>query len=234
VRTVLSGENAVGIEEAAMVSGQAAALGLSTEQATSVKLVSLLSHASPRVRLASTWALRRIGDETARTGLLERGKTLLGLPINVATDRELAQIIQAWGQWRQAGSEEMVRPLVAKSVKRTIEARSASVWALGLLKEGKVDNALASELWNRINDTKGEMPEAPDLQVLAVVTLGRMGHKPSVGTMEKYLAKSGANTAMEVAMRWSLTKITGQAPPEPVAQPVVERGWFLEALEKGP
>jgi HEAT repeat protein len=234
VRSALSGENAIGVEEAAMVCGQAAALGLTTEPATSTKLVSLLSHASPRVRFAVTWALRRIGDETARAALLERGKALLGQPVNPDTDRELAQIIQAWGQWKQAGSEQVIRPLVAKNAKRTIEVRSAAVWSLGLLKEGAPDNALANELWSRINDNKGDNPESPDLQVLAVVTLGRMGHKPSAATMEKTLAKSTANTAMEVAMRWSVTRITGKAQQEPVPQSIVDRGWFLEAMEKGP
>ncbi len=234
VRTALASESAVGVEEAAMVCGQAAAQGLATENATSAKLVTLLSHASPRVRFAVTWALRRIGDETARVGLLERGQALLGQPTNTNTDQELSQIIQAWGQWKQVGSEQLIRPLVAKSAKRTVEARSAAVWSLGLLKEGSSDNALANELWARINDTKGDNPDSPDLQVLAVVTLGRLGHKPSAATMEKLLAKSTANTAMEVAMRWSMLRITGKAQQEPVTQTVVDRGWFLEAMEKGP
>lgn len=152
-------------------------------------------------------------------------------PQGVAIDAEMAQIFQMFGQMNYAPAEALLRRYIPKHSFVWDESRGAAIWALGRIKEDKLDETLAKQLVGRLIDYNPTDPELEIVHRMSAITLGRMRAASGLGTMQG-LAKdtSHAEVSTRMACRWAIQRITGETfpPLAPMAVPIP--GGFLEPM----
>ena len=67
-------------------------------------------------------------------------------------DNQLSQLNQFLGRRKHGPADAVLRPFIPKNSGMGPESRSAAIWALGLIHEGKPEPALVSALQARLND----------------------------------------------------------------------------------
>jgi HEAT repeat protein len=213
------------------------------------RLVELLKSNRSEVLVAVGWALRLLAvAETLpevldhvrqrHAEMLRSGPTagLRGVSAE-ALDLHLSHLVQFLGQSRHRPADGSLRALVPRFIKRGIppvfvpvgpETRAAAIWALGLLHEGKPDEALAAQIEDRL--TPDGMFGFDDERVrrMAAVSLARMQAKQSLPVLREW--SSGKAPSMDVvanACRWSVGRLTGEPVPASGTIEVPQRDWFL-------
>lgn len=243
---VLDADDWRGLEQAALL--------LSRLQETGVadRLVHLLTHDRPEVRLASIVALRRLGVARTFPALRDRLEALmaealtLGAGMNIENmtpqrsreivrrsgdnSREIEHLCLAAGVHGLTDCRDLLQKMVPKKSGYQSGARAAAVWALGKLHDGRADEGLTRALIGRLNDLSPLEPESTDVRRASAIALGRMGARSAVASLRKHMGEDAMDPEVAQACRWAIERITGQ--PEPPPQPIVREpgGWFLQPV----
>jgi len=203
--------------------------------ATSERMVELLSHPRPEVYVAAAWGLRRLGAERMLASVLEtarqrnenRAELLLGEAGQPDVDQQLAHLFEFFGQKKYQAAEGLLREFIEKDM--TIPyARSAAIWALGLLHEDQPQAELVQALRQRLEDTNLPLPEHYWVRRFSAITLGRMKAAAALPTLEMFNEPRGSQTTIGYACAWSIERITGRPMPPPATPVKYRSGFFLE------
>jgi hypothetical protein len=218
--------------------------------------VELLRFSRPEVHVTAAWGLRKLDvPETlpdvvrfiedvlkprpsvkVRSGRGSGGPTTnpptaADLPIFEARDHMLSQLHQFLGQRKYGPAEALLRRFVPKFAFGFVgECRAAAVWALGMILEGRTDDALAAALVARLKDTGGGGAPPEDYRVrwMCPITLGRMKAKSALNDLQKYCPefKPSVETVSN-ACGWAIEQITGRKMPPPQTVIRYHSNWFL-------
>ncbi len=238
----LQGNSWRALEQAAVV------LGLVDHEEAAPRLVELLPHRRGEVRMACIIALRRIGltDKplldaiTAHThreadawlagmkAALEQ--THLPFVINAGKDRELAQLLQLLGRARHMPAQKVMERFVPKKSGFWTEARSASIWSIGLLHEDKADDRFTREFVARLSDLNPNDPELLGVRRMSAISLGRMKATGGLKGLEVFYELERTSRHVGGACRWSIIRITGKDLPPLPGRVTSETGWFIQPL----
>jgi len=201
----------------------------------SERLLELLSHPRPEVYVAAAWGLRRLGAEqtlapaleTARQRYEQRDALLSGPSGQPNLDDQLAHLFEFFGQQKYQAAEDLLRSFIEKNA-AIPRSRSAAIWALGFLHEGRPQAELVQAFQQRIKDVELPLPEHYWVRRFSAVTLGRMKAAAALPTLEIFCEPAGIQTAVGYACAWSIAQITGQPVPPPATAIKYHAGFFLE------
>ena len=236
-----------GQEQAAILLGQ---LG---HKPAAGRLVELLKASRPEVFVAAAWGLRQLAVPETLPKVLEHVRArhadllLLGTKVNImdaptdAVDQQLSHLIQFIGHARYRAADSALRALVPRIIKPGLPpgftpvgpaARAAAIWGLGLLHEGKPDDALATLLEGRITGDGMFGHDDERVRRMSALALGRMGSKRSLEVLRNTSdGKEPSASTVPNACRWALNRLTGEPIPEPGVVESVQRDWFLVPLK---
>ncbi|MFA7235909.1 MAG: HEAT repeat domain-containing protein [Phycisphaeraceae bacterium] len=196
-------------------------------------LTKLLRHDRVEVVVATVKALRRLDVPSTREAVLSLLKTMIAQmedkqKVNDPQREICRQAAMTLGVWRMSGGEAdaTLRRAIPKEHPMG-QARSAAIWALGLIHEGRYNAALAGPLIGRINDNAGMMPESEDVRLAGVVALGRMKSEKSLDILRKYRETNQDTDSIRYAAWWAVGHITGQTTEAPAVQAGRVRVRFL-------
>ncbi|HEV3236486.1 MAG TPA: hypothetical protein VGZ25_05830 [Gemmataceae bacterium] len=219
-------------------------------KAIAMRLVELLRFDRPEVKLTAAWALRKLDvadtlpgvasflleefnrppkafDQTSRDRILEKGDpfTFPGAP----ADHQRSQLLQFIGNRKYAPADELLRKFIPRrDGVNWAESRSAAIWALGMLHEGKNQPELATLLEDRLNDTSSRPPEDTRVRRMSAVSLGRMRAKETLPSLKRFCPDQKiSEDPVGNASGWAVELLTGEAmqPMEPIKKQYVD--WFL-------
>ena len=221
----LNGSDWRPLEQAAL------AVGVLDVEDAADRLVELLTHDRPEVRVAAAQALRQVAVERVLPAMRARAQSLIDSEAAMTLNgtAELAQLVSAFGPMGDAEAEPLLRSLIPKTPTIGSQARAAAIWSLGKLHEGEKVADLQRPLLGRLADTQGMEPESADVQQQAAITLGRIGDDGAVSGLRKAMAEFPGLEVGEAA-RWAIGEITGESPPPPDVEPSRVTGWFLEPV----
>ena len=222
---VLAGDAWRGQEQAALL------LGALDHEPAVPRLMELLHVERPEVMVAAAWALKTVGVQESLPQLLEYARQMTDarrLSGRQGLDEQLAHLFEAMGRMQYRPAEGLLREYVPKVPALGYYSRGAAIWSLGLLHEGEVDEPLAAQLVERMNDTQPLMPDLDIVWRMSAITLGRMQARSSVPALEERLRSVVAHDPLAYAIRWSLMEITGISLPLPGPILQTRTGWFLE------
>jgi len=206
-------------------------------KAKSERFLELLAHQRPEVYVTAAWGLRRLAIDQTLNSLHEFVKKRNG-DLDAAAERfgagvyeQLAQAFQFYGQARYAPAEPLLRTFVPKN-SGDFEMRSAAIWSLGYLLEGKPDAKLVKALEGRIRDTDSMEPEDDRVRRMAAVAIGRMKARDAVPTLESFYVPERIGDEVGYACAWSVEQITGRPFEKPKAGVGYHTHFFLEPFRK--
>lgn len=223
------------------------------------RLLKLLGHDDPEVRVPAAWALRRIALPSTAAALLERvrldtdrprspaQRPVLPAEAAIADHYEhLEHLIEALGvlEYRPAQATlrrylpmpPMPRPPGDNPLWHA-RLRTAAVWSLGRIGAADAPADLVAALQKRLGGPAGVQDEA-SVRAAAAVGLGRMKAKDAVPELGQIYRDEMELPAVRRACAWALDRITGMSlPPLKLVVPpreVWQRGWFLEPAGSPP
>lgn len=201
------------------------------DKASAESLTKLLRHDRVEVVVAAVKALRRLDVPSTREAVFSLLKNMIAQmedqqKVNDPKREICRQAAMTLGVWRMNDADATLRRAIPKEHPMG-QARSAAVWALGLIHEGRYDAALAGPLIGRINDNAGMMPESEDVRLAGVVALGRMKSEQSLDILRKYQETNQDTDSIRYAAWWAVGHITGQPTEAPAVQPGRIRVPFL-------
>lgn len=223
----LAGDDWRGLEQATLLVGH-----LDHEPAAE-RLITLLDHPRPEVAVTAAWGLRKLAVADTLPRLLEYG-TALAERVDITkhkthvTGPQVARLNELFGITRYAPADGLLRRFVPKS-QLDDRARQAGIWALGMLNEGKPDEALAAQLAERLADVGSIPPERQAVRAAAALSLGRMRAESQIDVVQLFAGQEGLLSMAGRACNWAVEQITGKPYPEPPTIEIGVRGWFLES-----
>jgi HEAT repeat protein len=209
------------------------------------RLVQLLPAARPEVFVAAAWGLRKLAVADTLGAVVkylgaEYQRQLNGTDLarrkwqtRLFVDHQLSQLAQLLGQQKYAPADRVLRSFVAKPMPPGYgESRSAAIWALSLIHEGKKVPELAAALEERFNDSRSIPPENPWVRQMSAIALGRLKSKEALPTLLQHCPK-GALTLNPVnnAAAWAIAQITGKPLPAAAAIESPQSDKFLTPFE---
>ncbi|MCC6681355.1 MAG: HEAT repeat domain-containing protein [Phycisphaeraceae bacterium] len=220
------------LEQAALIAG-----ALDMEE-TADRLIELLNHDRPEVRLASASALRLLSLETTLPAILtqarlltERATQVIQQPeVFLDVSNETTQLFMAIGEHRYRPADELLRQYVPKHCGFDGTTRGAAVYALGKIYEDQNVPELAELLIERLSDDNPFDPEAIPVRRFAAISLRRMKVDEALDALRWFRTEQGTPVPIKAACHWAITQLTGESLPP--LNPVVQRptGYFLEPL----
>jgi HEAT repeat protein len=243
----LAGSDWRGQEQAAILLGK---LG---HKPASTRLVELLRSNRSEVLVAVGWALREVAVPETLPNVLEhvRGRhsnmILSGsnagqssvLPAEL--DLHLSHLIQFLGRSRYEPASTVLRPMVTRFLKPGMppvftpvgpEARAATIWALGLLHEGKSDERLESLIEGRLTGDGAMGRDDPRVRRMAAISLARLKANKSLAVLREFSYGTAPDTDIVVnASRWAVGHLTGEPVPPAGIVEALQRNWFLIPLK---
>jgi hypothetical protein len=235
---ILGGNDWRGLEQAAILLAQ-----LDHKPAAN-RLVELLPHPRPEVRVATGWGLRVLAvPDTLGPALafftrtyraMQKAAARGGLNVSAdGVDGQLSHLAQFFGRARYRPADPLLRELIPPGLGQPdhpagFEARSAAVWALGLIHEGKPDAELVRLFVGRLNAVRPYDIEDERVRRMSAVGLGRMKAQDTLETLEGFYGDGTPSLeAVSRACGWAIERMTGRKPAPPG---VIEAGrldWFL-------
>ena len=209
-------------------------------------------HERHETRLAALYALRLLAvPETAdavlalaelrvNAGLRQAADLLSMSPQQIAgaqrqaaqVQAEAAQALAILGTLQHLPAEALGRKVMAKgSMPLGDDARTAGIWALGMMHLGSDQPKLVTEMTRRMADVAGLEPESDAVRRQCAIAIGLMKARSGLGALNRHYESSSETTDVRAAARWSIMAITANAlPPLPdVARPLTDM--FLEPVE---
>ncbi len=221
------------LEQAALIAGAV------DMEDTADRLIALLNHDRPEVRLASASALRLLSLETTLPAILAQAQLLTDRASEVIqqpevfldVSNETTQLFMAIGEHRYRPADELLRKYIPKHCAFDGTTRGAAVYALGKIYENQSEPELAELLIDRLSDDNPFDPEAIPVRRFAAISLQRMKVDQALDALRWFRTEKGTPVPIKAACHWAITQLTGESLPP--LDPVVERptGYFLEPLD---
>lgn len=219
-----------GLEQSALLAG------ILDDKSTAERLTQLLDRERAEVRLATAAALRQLAVPETLPDMLTRAEVLTDASPDAAPGqsaafgRETTQLFMAFGEMGYEPAEPVMKQYIPKDSGFDGHARSAAVYALGKLYEGRLNGEYADAFRGRLSDITPMDPEYELVRRFAAIGLGRMGARGALGTLNGFADKE-PNGDVGSACRWAIERITGEAPAAP--EPIVSRprDFFLVPLD---
>lgn len=210
------------------------------------RMVELLRADRSEVFVTVACGLRRLAEPTSLPGAMayleeeyERFSVGKQMPkresaLPIMEDHQLSQLLQFMGKQKYVRAEAVMRSLVPRNdAIKPSEARSAAVWALGLLHEVKSVADLTGALEARLNDNLSLPPESNPVRQMSAITLGRLKAKGTLPSLQKFTIRyEMTQDAISNSCVWATHQIT--LDPIPASKPRkvrITRDWFLVANE---
>lgn len=213
-------------------------IGALDHEPAAPKLLELLAHKRPEVSVAAAWSLRKLAVKETLSAMLEQAQRQTKVAEDHsyeakyyhALDLQLCQLFQAFGELNYREAEPLMRRYIPK-LKLLFDgrARPAAVWAIGKLNEGKVDEALASQLAERLADNMSMEPEIDPVRQMSAIAIGRMNAKSQIAVLNRFAIEAPSHVGLACA--WSLERMTGEAREFNFEQNISVSGWFLTPRE---
>ena len=235
-RRVLAGDRWQGLEQAVYL------LGALDDEPSAQRVIELMRHSRPEVRLAACVGLRRLQVPETLPAALKRLQELHGLygdgtvmesygdlgefHRQTAVGHESTQLYQLLGRLKYAPAESMMRQVVPKG-SFDPQARAAAIWALGLLHEGKPDDQLVSQFSSRLSDVMSMEPEDTQVRMMSAISLGRMKASSAVPMLRRFMKDEITSREIGASCRWAIMQITGEDLPPLPAVEMQSLDWFL-------
>lgn len=202
------------------------------------RLIKLLDSPRGEVMIASAWGLRKLSLPETSAELHKKAEYLTEVRLRQRNfddlDFQAAHLFEALGRLKYKPAEPLMRRYVAKNYAMGEYSRAAAIWALGLLHEGKPDEALAAQITSRVTEPGSAMPPEMDrVRKGGAISLGKMRATSQAGALQSYFNPNGYSTT-DLAIRWSLQELTGQKIPLPPPAILSKGGWFLEPIDTSP
>jgi len=227
---ILTGDDWRGQEQAALV------LGALDQKQICGRLFELIESKRPEVMVAAAWSLRKLAlPESAAPvqSYAERiTKDAATTTMPKHTDRQMAHLFELLGILKTRQAIPLMETYIPKSLTFGIDSRAAAIWSLGVIQEGEVNKALADKLLERVMDVAGIPPEFDDVRRVSVLSLGRLRAEQQVLELKKIVAGGVGNFPVDLTIRWTIWKTTGEKLPIPVPPTLERTGWFLEYSPK--
>ena len=224
---ILAGGQWRGQEQASLLLGQL------EYQPASKRLVELLESQRPEVLVAAAWGLRKVADPLTIPAIcdkIRRQTEVRKLESQKAgLDFQVGHLFEACGKMRALEARPLMLAHIPKQHSVTERSRSAAIWSLGWLQEGKPDESIASALMERITDPNVSPPaESVMVKEISVVAMGRM----KATSYAPELFRMATADRFGQLIRWTVKELTGEIMPEPESTPTGPGEWFLEPLER--
>lgn len=197
------------------------------------RLLSLLAATRPEAHATAAWGLCQLQVPATTDAILDvYTKTsesfLKGDAGRKGTYLQLSYLAQALGIMNVTAAEGVMRKYIPKNKRLHPTARSAAIWALGLLHAERPDVQLADQFLERLVDIFNPMePEEPEVARMSAVSLGRMKSAHTLTELQAMQQRLGLQHPIGYASAWAAQQISG----EPIGElkPIVERqlDWFL-------
>jgi HEAT repeat protein len=224
-----------GLEQAAIL------LTALNHKAATKRMLELLTFDRPEVFITVAWGLRRLAvpetlPDVRKYIEAECVRLLAGqmLPNRkdvppILVDHQLSQLNQFLGQQKDAKADALLRLFIPHhGDKQMDESRTAAVWAIGLIHEGKPVPNLATALEARLNDNQAIPPEDLRVRQMSAITLGRMGAKEALPSLRSFFPNhEAAGEPVHDACGWAIQQLTGEVMANPKPTESVQRDWFL-------
>jgi HEAT repeat protein len=243
---VLGGNDWRGQEQAAVLLGQL------DHKPASKRLLELLRVERGETKVAVAWALRKIAVPDTLPVVLDfvrdqHREMMDAARANRRThsgwrDRQLSQLIQFMGVARYRPADSAIREMLPRLIPGLpanpsetplgAETRTAAVWAIGLMYEGKPDPALVRQLTSRLTDLPSPAgAEHDSVRRVAAISLGRMKAKDATATLKRFYIDKPTLDPVSNACGWALSQITGEPLPPPGIVEQMDRRWFLAPID---
>ncbi len=225
-RQMLNGESWRGQEQAILL------LVTLDDKSIVDRLLALLESPRPEVHTTAAWGLSRLEVAATLEPILrvfqeKCAQRMAHQQLAEKADVQLSHLAQAMGQMNHTAADEALRKLVPKNAPFDTDTRAAAIWALGRLHAGKPDEALASQLMDRIKDTRSMVPENPHVGAACAVTLGRMQATSLLDDLREFGRGASLQNELGYAVTWAICQLTGDPMPEIPPLIINEAAWFL-------
>jgi HEAT repeat protein len=231
---VLGGRPWRGLEQAALLTARL------DHKPAAGRLVELLTSDRPEVFVSAAWALWRLDVPDTLPGAQAYVEAELGRVLGHTRlpgrkdvpgeliDHQLSQLNQFLGQRKYVPADGVLRRFIPKAPVPGPESRSAAVWALSRIHEGKSVPDLAGALEARLNDVASIPPEDFRVRWQSAIALGRLKARDALPSLRRF-NPSGEPSAdpVENACGWGIAQITGAAMPAPRPIRKAALDWFL-------
>lgn len=215
------------------------------------RLVELLHSDRDEVMIASAWALRKLAVPETAPAMVTRLREL-SEPISNedwGVSHQIAHLSEAIAVLNYRPALDVLRIYIPKNLQYHEIARSGAIYAIGVLFEdaakaapaepapgggGLEDAALASQLADqlmaRVREASGMPPEFPEVRRTSAIAIGRMGYQSHIPGFKEMLGSEVSADPVELAMRWSIHRMTGELLSIAETKPQEATGWFLEPI----
>lgn len=202
----------------------------------SPQCVPLLSHPRGEVNVSAAWLIHLFPDDSIRDAILgairtndERAVT----PPLPQGDSGLVQcfLIQYGGVVRMREIQPILETKFNKLAPGGLPARTASMWALGILFEKTASPELAAKFAERVKDRVGPPEEWFTVRRASVMALGLLRATSSSDVVFDAYSTDSPETLIPGTARWVLP-LLGQ--PMPAEIPTIEKfigGWRINVVE---
>lgn len=200
------------------------------------RMVELLSHPRAEVQVAAAWGLSRLQIPELLPAMLEHSKRIYQLFQAGDLDRDvpgaemhLAHVFFTFGKLGFDDAEPLLRNYIPKKHHLGDNARGAAIWAIGMFHNGASDSELEKLFIGRMTDDSELNPEAVEVQLMSVISLGRMTSKQALPSLREIANLYGDPFSRSVW--WAINRITGEEIPEFInPPPSLINDWFLAPL----
>jgi HEAT repeat protein len=208
-------------------------------KAAAQRLVQLLESPREEVLTTAAWGLRKLAVPETLPAILDKAQRQTAIreaqPVQLPSlDFQVVHLFEALGLMHYMQAEPLLRKYIPKSFIYGNYSRGAAIWALGQLYQDRPDPALVAQLSERMTDIRSVPPETGHVQIMSAIALGRMQAKSEAKTIRDMMAGSRSSSQPNMAFRWALTRLTGEALPELERSKFSKSAWFLTPLDESP
>ena len=179
----------------------------------------------------------------------------------VEIETQVCHICEALAVLKHKPATSIMEEYIPKRVKYSPFARSCAIWSLGQIYEDaaatsegpKAENALtkaaeligvkqksdvqvaeklAAQIMDRVEDTDSDKPEAEAVRRTGALAIGRIKATSQLESLAIKIGEEVNNDAVELAMRWAILRISGEALPITPPRHFERNGWFLEPINR--
>ena len=143
-------------------------------------------------------------------------------------DDQLVHLMEALGVLKAGEAVPLFRQYIPKSPILSDRTRSAAIWALGFIHEGKRDAELEAAFCDRINDFSDVKPEADIIKQMCAIALVRMKAVERAPDIRAIVESYRVASRPSVILRWAVEELTGEILPPPERSLVNQGNWFLQ------
>jgi HEAT repeat protein len=228
---VLAGDLWQGQEQAALL------LGMGDYELAAARLVELLESPRDEVLITAAWSLRKLAVPETVPAIIDKAKRQTemrksGVKNDSAVSLQIILLFEALGVLKAAEALPLLLEYVPKQQLLGERPRGAAIWAIGLIHEGTRNAQIEEAFSDRIRDFNDVRPESLFVKQMSVIALARMNAVDLAPMLRDMVPTFPGPPQLAAAVRWSVTKLTGEEfpPPDPPIARQIE--WFLEPLSE--